>query len=142
VICIQAAQNVISFRLARLIMEENEDLPWWIKREEEQASQELRYFKQPDPKTNEYRDIRWMYFRREVLDKYRNNKLCEIGDNYVRFLSSEKKEPALTVNFNNRNFVNIDGIVLMVQAQDYIYVPPRERPHWNHYEIRENQIKF
>jgi hypothetical protein len=34
-------------------------------------------------------------------------------------------------------------IVLMVQAQDYINVPPRERkPHWEHYEIPESQIQF
>jgi hypothetical protein len=56
-------------------MEENDDLPWWTEREEEQASQELHFLKQPDPKTNEFRDIRWMYFRRKVLDKYRSNKL-------------------------------------------------------------------
>jgi hypothetical protein len=47
------------------------------------------------------------------------------------------------VNFVNRNFANIkDGIVLMVQAQEYINVPPTERPHWNQYEIPESQIKF
>ena len=28
----------------------------------------------------------------------------------------------------------------MVQAQEYINVPPRERPHWNQYEIPESQI--
>jgi hypothetical protein len=32
---------------------------------------------------------------------------------------------------------NIDGIVLIVQAQDYINVSTRERPHWQHYEIPE-----
>jgi hypothetical protein len=83
-----------------------------------------------------------MYFRRKVLDKYRNNELCEIGSNYISFLSSDKNQSASTVNFVNRNFANIDGIVLMVQAQDYIEVPLTERPHWQHYEIRESQIQF
>jgi hypothetical protein len=49
---------------------------------------------------------------------------------------------ASTVNFIKRNFANIDDVVLMMQAQDYIYVPPRERPHWQQYEIPESQIKF
>ena len=29
----------------------------------------------------------------------------------------------------------------MVQAQDYISVPPRQRPHWQKYEILESQIQ-
>jgi hypothetical protein len=123
-------------------MEENEDLPWWTEEEEQQASKELHFLKQPDPETHEYRDIRWMYFRREVLDKYRNNEFCEIGSNYIRFLYPDKKEPASTVNFNNRHFVNIDDVVLMLQAQDYIYIPPRQRPHWKSYEIPESEIQF
>jgi hypothetical protein len=71
---------------------------WWTEKEKEQVSQELHFLKQPDPVTREYRDIRWMYFRRKVLDKYRNNELCEIGSNYISFLSSDKKESASTVN--------------------------------------------
>jgi hypothetical protein len=45
--------------------ENEEDLeePWWTKEEKEQASQELHFLKQFDQETNEYRDIRWMYFR-------------------------------------------------------------------------------
>jgi hypothetical protein len=101
-------------------LEETEDLSWWTIKEKDQASKELLHFlKQPDPETREYRDIRWMYFRRKVLDKYRNNKFCEIGSNYISFLSSDdKKESASTLKFNNRNFVNIDDVVLMMQAQD------------------------
>jgi hypothetical protein len=116
--------------LSRLIMEESEDLAWWTEREEEQALQELHYLKQFDQQTKEYRDIRWMYFRREVLDKYRDNELCEIGSEHISFLPHDKKKTsASTVNFVNRNFANIDGIVLMLQAQQYINVPPTERPH-------------
>jgi hypothetical protein len=115
------------------------------KKEKEQASAELHFLKQqPDPQTKEYRDIRWMYFRRNVLDKYRDNKLCEIGSEYISFLRYDKKKmtPISTVNFVNRSFINIEDIVLMVQAQNYIEVPLRERPHWRHYEIPESQIKF
>jgi hypothetical protein len=123
--------------------QETEDSPWWTKIEKEQASEELHFLKQFDQQTKEYRDIRWMYFRRKVLDKYRNNELCEIGSEYIRFLHCDKKKTAAsTVNFDNRRFVNIDGIVLQVQAQQYIYVPPRERLHWEHYEIPKSQIKL
>ena len=94
-------------------------------------------------KTNEYRDIRLMYFRREVLDKYIDNKLCEIGSEHISFLLRDKETPESTVNFVNRNFANVDGIVLMLQAQEYINVPPSEiRLHWKHYEIPESQIQF
>jgi hypothetical protein len=30
----------------------------------------------------------------------------------------------------------------MMQAQEYVNVPLRERPYWKHYEIPESQIKF
>jgi hypothetical protein len=122
---------------------ETEDQPWFTKKEKEQASQELHFLKQLDQQTNEYRDIKCMYFRREVLDKYRNNDLCEIGSEHISFLRHDKKKTsASTVNFVNRNFANIDGIVLMVQAQDYIEVPLTERPYWKHHEIPESEIQF
>ena len=85
-----------------------------------------------------------MDFMLEVLDKYRDNELCEIRHDHISFLrQQDKKTPASTVHFINRNFANIEGIVLMVQAQEYINVPPRERRlHWKHYEIPESEIKF
>ena len=123
-------------------LEKAEDSSWLTTTDIERLSEELHYLKQFDQATNEYRDIRWMYFRREVLNKYRNNSLCEIGGEYIRFLRHDKKRVASTVNFVNRNFANINGIVLMLQAQEYINVPPNERPHWEHYEIPESEIKF
>jgi hypothetical protein len=129
-------------------LEQTEDLPWWTKRQKEQLSEELHFLKQPDPQTGEYRDIKLKYFRRKVLDKYRNrnnDELCKIGSGYISFLrQQDKKTSASTVRFDSRNFANIDddGIVLVVQAQNYIYVPPTERPHWEHYEIPKSQIQF
>jgi hypothetical protein len=125
------------------MLEKAEDSAWLTTTDIEQVSEELHYLKQFDQATNEYRDIRWMYFRREVLNKYRNNDLCEIGSEYIKFLRHDKKTVASSVNFVNRNFANIkDGIVLMLQAQEYINVPPSERLHWNQYEIPESQIQF
>ena len=125
--------------------QETKDQPWFSKEDREQLSQELHFIKQPtivDQKQgNVYRDINWMYFRQAVLDKYRNNEFCDIGSEYISFLGKDKKTPASTVHFINRNFANIEDIVLMVQAQEYINVPPRERkPHWDQYEIPESEI--
>ncbi|MFL6425961.1 MAG: hypothetical protein ACJ71R_20560 [Nitrososphaeraceae archaeon] len=125
-----------------MLEEESKDSPWLTTTDIERVSEELHYLKQFDQATNEYRDIIWMYFRREVLNKYRNNDLCEIGDEYIGFLHHDKKAVASTVNFVNRNFANINGIVLMLQAQEYINVPPTERSHWEQYEIPESQIQF
>jgi hypothetical protein len=126
-------------------MLEEEELPWWTEEEQEQVAKELHFLKQPtivdQKRTNIYRDINWMYFRQAVLDKYRNNKFCEIGEDYIRFLSYHKS-PDSIVHFVNRNFANIQGIVLMMQAQDYIFVPLRQRPHWERYEIAESEIQF
>jgi hypothetical protein len=125
-----------------MLQEEAEDSPWLTTTDIERVSEELHYIKQFDQATNEYRDIKWMYFRREVLNKYGYNDLCEIGSEYIRFLHHDKKTVASTVNFVNRNFANINGIVLMVQAQEYINVPPTERSHWEQYEIPESEIQF
>lgn len=125
-----------------MLQEEAEDSPWLTTTDIERVSEELHYLKQFDQATNEYRDIIWMYFRREVLNKYGNNGLCEIGGEYIRFLHHDKKTVASTVNFVNRNFANINGIVLMLQAQEYINVPPTERSHWEKYEIPESEIQF
>ena len=131
------------FNYVCIMLEEGaEDSPWLTTTDIERVSEELHYLKQFDQATNEYIDIRWMYFRREVLDKYRNNELCEIGGEYIRFLRHDKKTVASIVNFVNRNFANINGIILMVQAQEYINVPLTERSHWEPYEIPESQIKF
>jgi hypothetical protein len=61
------------------MLEKAKDSPWLTTTDIEQVSEELHYLKQLDQATNEYRDIRWIYFRLEVLNKYRNNDLCEIG---------------------------------------------------------------
>ena len=123
------------------MVEKAEDSAWLTTTDIDQVSEELHYLKQFDQATNEYRDIKWMYFKREVLNKYRNNDLCEIGSEYIKFLRHDKKTVASSVKFVNRNFANIKD-VLMLQAQEYINVPPSERLHWNQYEIPESQIQF
>jgi hypothetical protein len=114
-------------------VEESEDLPWLTKKDKEQMLKELQYLKQFD---NGWRDLRWLEFRLEVLDKYRNNEFCMIGDDYISFLRSDKKTSTSDVNFLIKNNS------LMCYAKEFINVPPMERNHWNHYQIQsvENEI--
>ena len=67
--------------------QETKDQPWFSKGDKEQAFRELHFLKQPTivdkQQTNVYRDLNWMDFRLEVLDKYRNNELCEITHDHI-----------------------------------------------------------
>jgi hypothetical protein len=65
--------------------------------------------------------------------------LTDIREGYKR-QAVYKKTVASTVHFVNRNFANINDIVLMLQAQEYINVPLTERSHWKQYEILELMI--
>jgi hypothetical protein len=123
-----------------------EELPWWTEEELKRAAKELHFLKQltatDEKQMSVYRDIYWMYFKRQVLDKYRNSEYCDIGDEYIHFLSYDKSKPEDSIaHFINRDFDNIKD-VLMVQAQEFINVPPRQRSHWQHYEIEESEIQF
>ena len=61
----------------------------------------------------------------EVLDKYRDNELCEIRHDHISFLrQQDKKTPASTANFIIKNDV------LMMYAKEYNNIPPKERAHW------------
>jgi hypothetical protein len=118
---------------------EDSDLPWFTPQQKEQIAKELRYLKKYDRENDEYLDLRWLEFRREVLDKYINNELCQVRDGFITFLRQDKRTSASTVNFRIKDD---NDIILMVRADDHIFVPPQERRHWHQYEIikgiREN----
>ena len=96
-------------------------------------------------------NTRYVSSQKHILDKYRNNEYCHIGDDdgngkrFIRFLSVDKsKPPESTVRFDYRRNTgtnDIDDTVLMIQAEDFVNVPPRQRPHWQRYEILEREIK-
>jgi hypothetical protein len=71
-----------------------------------------------------------MDFMPEVLDKYRNNELCEIGSDRISFLR-HNKTPISTTRFIIKNNV------LMMYAKEFNNVPPMERNYWNHYQIKQ-----
>jgi hypothetical protein len=107
---------------------------WFTEQERKQIFQELRYLKNYDRENQVWRDLRLLDFRREVLDKYRNHEFCKIGRDYISFLEKDKKTPESSVSFvvsgSNKN-------IIMVQAKNFIYVPPKERKHWQLYQINK-----
>ena len=120
------------------MMEESQDSPWWTEEEHKKAFEQLHFLKQPTivdkQGTNVYRDLNWMDFRLEVLYKYRNNELCEIGHDHISFLrQQDKKTPASTANFIIKNDV------LMMYAKEFINIPPKEQDHWLDYQIQSEQ---
>lgn len=70
---------------------DDSDLPWFTAQQKEQVAKELHYLKQYDRENDEYRELRLLEFRREVLDKYRNNELCQVHDSYITFLRQDKR---------------------------------------------------
>lgn len=114
--------------------EETEDLPWWTKRQKEHALEELHYLNQFDQETNQWRDLTWMDFRSQVLDKYKNNELCRIGSDHISFLRYDKKTSTSDVTFIIKN-----NDVLMMYAREFNKVPPIERNHWINYQIQKKQ---
>jgi hypothetical protein len=116
-------------------LEETEDLPWWTKRQKEEAAKVLHYLKQFDQETKQWRDLTWMDFRPQVLDKYKNNELCEIGNGYISFLSHDKKKSTSYARFIIKNHE-----VLMMYAKDFNNVPLIERNHWLHYQYNKQLL--
>ena len=130
----EIVKNYWAERIEKL--EESEDLPWLSKKDKEQMLKELHYLKQVDEKNKEWRDLRWLEFRLEVLDKYKNNELCKIGSDYISFLRYDKKTSASDVSFI------IKDDILMLYAKEFNNVPPIERNHWNHYQIPSAETKI
>ena len=109
-------------------------MPWWTKRQKEQALEELHYLNQFDQETNQWRDLTWMDFRPQVLDKYRNNELCRIGSDHISFLRYDKKTSTSDVSFIIKN-----NDVLMIYAREFNKLPPIERNHWIRYQIQKKE---
>ena len=104
---------------------------WWTTEEAQTALQQLRTLAVAEASINKqapglYNWLNWKCFKLNLLEKYSNNDLCEIGRNHISFLQDDKKTPASTARFY---YSNIEGTILM-KAEDYLNIPPSERPHW------------
>jgi hypothetical protein len=108
------------------------DEPWFSARDREQTRQELHFLKQIDRETNQWRDLASMNFKSQVLNKYRNNDLCDIGSEHISFLRHDKT-PVSIASFIIRNNV------LMMFAKEFYNVPSIERSYWRSYQIQNEQ---
>jgi hypothetical protein len=61
--------------------------------------QELRHLKSYDKEHDEWRDLRIFENTPDVLNKYRDNELCEVHDTYIAFLRHDKKKSASEISF-------------------------------------------
>jgi hypothetical protein len=70
-------------------------------------------------------------YRQCVLANYVGNEYYDVGncDKQISFLDNNKNAES-TVNFYNTNH----GII-MVQAHELVKLPPKERGHWEEYEL-------
>lgn len=153
------------------------ELPWFTEEEIEGVGREFEKFYAENPSLISMHDleaayeaayaytgsnINWIYYKRDVLNKYRNNPYIDIdiddghGYEYIRFLSVDnKKPPDSRVSFmtstsnlmrmmnGKAGYVNVpeDPSIIMFKTEDYTAIPPRQRSHWDKYRISDNEIK-
>jgi hypothetical protein len=108
------------------------DLPWLTETDLVQIQQELLFQRKKV-------DIsKPLWFRTDVLSKYKNHGYCEIDmanpfSCVLLFLDYDKKHIVTSTLFEIHN-----GNIIMIRAQDFPGVPPKERNHWQHYQIVDN----
>lgn len=73
-----------------------------------------------------------------MLDRYKNHRYCEFDVTnpfgcVLIFLDNDKKHVVTSALFeiHNRN-------IIMIRLQDFLAVPPKERNHWQKYQIIDN----
>ena len=140
-----AADNLCNL-LIRIEGEEDDsirsgvNLPWFTAKDDEQIFEELKYLKNFNRENSIWRDLHWIEFKKEVLYKYKDNEFCVIGngmlgEGFIAFLQIDKKTSASEVRFViKRTYRNI----IMIQAKQFIGVPPVERKHWEQFRIENS----
>ncbi|MDQ3967057.1 MAG: hypothetical protein M3275_01530 [Thermoproteota archaeon] len=108
------------------------DLPWLTETDLVQIQQELLFQR----KKVDISKLLW--FRTDVLSKYKNHGYCEIDmanpfSCVLLFLDYDKKQIVTSTLFEIHN-----GNIIMIRARDFPGVPPKERNHWQHYQIVDN----
>lgn len=114
------------------------DWSWWSPEEKQAAQRQLRSLAAAADIINSevhglYDWVNWKAFRQDVLDKYRNNEYCDIGNEHISFLDkpNDRNTSASAVRFHS---ANIPGVIVL-QSNSYLGIPPTERSHWNKHEI-------
>lgn len=109
-------------------------MPWLSEEDSEQIEKERIWLKTPDTKnkTNPYRDLEWLDFSPDVLEKYRTNPLCSISSDNISFIGTNGKHVSDVAFIMNKG-------KLMVRAGDFAFVPPKQRDHWNEFSLAQDE---
>ncbi len=108
------------------------DLPWLTETDLVQIQQELLIQRKKVDVSKP------LWFRTGVLSKYKNHRYCEINEAnpfncVLLFLDYDKKHIITSALFEIHN-----GNIIMITAQDFTGIPPKERSHWQRYQIVDN----
>ena len=108
------------------------DLPWLTDRDLMQVRQEFLFLRQGSD------GLKPLWFRTDVLARYKNHRYCEVDmanpfSCVLIFLGYDKKYVEASTFFEIHN-----GYIIMIRSQDFLGVPPKERNHWQKYQIMDN----
>ena len=108
-------------------------LPWLTESDLVQIQQELLFLRQQRADGSKP-----LWFRTDVLDRYKNHRYCEVDVTnpfscVLIFLDNDKKHVVTSALFeiHNRN-------IIMIRLKDFLAIPPKERNHWQKYQIIDN----
>lgn len=111
-------------------------LPWLTDRDLVQIREELMFLRQGSDGSKP------LWFRTDVLARYKNHGYCEVDmanpfSCVLIFLDYDKKHVAASTLFEIHN-----GNIIIIRSQDFLGVPPKERNHWQKYQIIDNLHLF
>ena len=108
------------------------DLPWLTHSDIVQIQQEFLFLRQKADGS------KLLWFRTDVLNKYKNHGYCEFDATnpfscILIFLDFDKKHVVTSTLFEIHN-----GNIIMMRPYDFLGVPPKQRNHWQKYQIIDN----
>jgi hypothetical protein len=112
--------------------EDMADLPWLSDGDIVQTQQEFRFLRQRFDRSKP------LWFRIDVLTRYRNHRYCDMDARnpfncVFDFLGYDKKDIATSTLFEIH-----DGNIIFIKPQEFLRVPPKERKHWQKYQITDD----
>jgi hypothetical protein len=108
------------------------DLPWLTDMDHVEIQREFLFLRQRADTSKP------MWFRTGVLTRYKNHGYYEVDETIpfscvLIFLDYDKKQIATSALFEIHN-----GNIIMIRARAFLGVPPKERNHWQKYQIRND----
>jgi hypothetical protein len=112
-------------------------LQWLEPKDHEQIDKEMKFLKRCDYKAKIWKDRQLLKFRVEVLGKYQNHQYCalNISDFYdcrLGFMDEFNERVESLVIFW------IEKRMVVMQADQFVEVPPKERNYWYKHQILDN----